>query len=286
MSYWLGFGKLFTFMLMKKGVLLILLSFSSGLFCQTNCSVVNRSFMGGEEFTYKVVYKWGFIWVEAGEAAFSAQLSSLNGKSVYHFLGTGVTYPKYDWIFKVRDKYESYADTMTLKPLRFAREVREGNTVTNDDYVFFQRRSKVYTSSRKYGERAKLDSLAITNCTNDVLTAIFYARCLDFSKYKANDTIAITFVLDGVVYPSYIRYVGKETIENDVLGRVRCIKFRPNLVKGSIFPGGEGMTVWVTDDENKMPVYVETPILVGTVKVLLTKYVGLRNKVNCVEVKK
>jgi Protein of unknown function (DUF3108) len=273
-------------MQMKKQIIFILLTLSTSLFSQTNCSITNHSFKSGEEFTYKVVYKWGFIWVEAGVANFSAQLSTLSNKPVYHFVGLGCTVPKYDWIFKVRDKYESYADTVTLKPIRFAREVKEGNTITNDDYVFFQRKNKVYTSSRKYGERAKLDSLTITSCTNDVLTAIFYARCLDFSKYKPNDTIPITFVLDGVVYPSYIRYMGKEVIENDTLGRVRCIKFRPNLIAGSIFTGGEGMTVWVTDDDDKMPVYVETPILVGTVKVFLTKYKGLRNKMNCIENRK
>src|SRR5204863_7960528 len=106
-----------------------------------------------------------------------------------------------------------------------------------------------------------LDSLAVTPCTNDVMTAIFYVRCLDFSKYKVKDTIPITFVLDGEVFPSYVRYLGKETIKSEVLGNVKCIKFSPKLIEGTIFKGGEGMVVWVTDDENKMPVYVETPIL-------------------------
>lgn len=271
---------------MKNRLSVILLFVAMAGFAQNTCVVTNRSFKTGEQFNYKVVYKWGFIWVEAGEATFSAQQTSLNGKSVYHFTGLGSTFPKYDWIFKVRDKYESYADTLTLKPIRFSREVKEGSNFQYDDYVFFQKKNKVYTSSRKYGNAAKLDSLTITSCTNDVMTAIFYARCLDFTKYKPNDTIPITFVLDGVVYPSYIRYMGKEIREDTLLGRVRCIKFRPNLVAGSIFKGGEGMTVWITDDENKMPVYVETPILVGTVKVYLTKYVGLRNKLNCIEQKK
>ncbi|MBA3972416.1 MAG: DUF3108 domain-containing protein, partial [Bacteroidetes bacterium] len=252
---------------------------------QKTCAIENNTFKAGEQFSYKIFYDWGAIWMEAGEASFSVFLNNMNGKSVYHFVGLGSTYSKYDWFYKVRDRYESYADTATLKPLRFIREAKEGGTYTYDDYVFNQKKSKVYTSSKRNKKASKLDSIKINECTNDVMTAIFYARCLDFSKYKAKDTIPITFVLDGEVFPSYIRYLGKETIKSDLLGNVRCIKFSPKLIEGTIFKGGEGMIVWVTDDENKMPVYVETPIVVGTVKVRLVKYVGLKNPLTSIVTK-
>ncbi len=267
---------------MKKTLLFILLCFQLMLFGQKNCSVENNSFKAGEQFNYKIFYNWGAIWMEAGEASFSVFLNKLNGKNVYHFVGLGATYPKYDWFYKVRDRYESYADTATLKPIRFIRDAKEGGSYTYDDYVFNQKKNKVYTSSKRNRKPSKLDSLSITSCTNDVMTAIFYARCLDFSKYKPKDTIPITFVLDGEIFPSYIRYLGKETIKSDLLGTVRCIKFSPNLIEGTIFKGGEGMIVWVTDDENKMPVYVETPIVVGTIKVWLYKYEGLKNPIKCI----
>jgi hypothetical protein len=79
--------------------------------------------------------------------------------------------------------------------------------------------------------------------------------------------------------------MGKEIIKSELLGQVRCIKFRPKLIEGTLFKGGEEMVVWVTDDENKMPVYVETPILIGTIKVNLLKYTGLRNKLDCIVTK-
>ena len=267
---------------MKKALLFLFVCFQLTLSAQKNCTVENNSFKAGEQFNYKIFYNWGAIWMEAGEASFSVFLNKLNGKSVYHFVGLGATYPKYDWFYKVRDKYESYADTSTLKPIRFIRDAKEGGSYTYDDYVFNQKKNKVYTSSKRNRKPSKLDSISITSCTNDVMTAIFYARCLDFSKYKPKDTIPITFVLDGEVFPSYIRYLGKETIKSELLGTVRCIKFSPKLIEGTIFKGGEGMVVWVTDDENKMPVYVETPIVVGTIKVRLYKYEGLKNPINCI----
>ncbi|MCE3280238.1 MAG: hypothetical protein K0S44_2429 [Bacteroidetes bacterium] len=255
-------------------------------FAQTTCTPINNTFKSNEIFSYKIYYSWGAIWVAAGEASFSAVKTELNNQHVYHFIGLGSTYPKYDWFYKVNDKYESYADTLTLKPLRFKREAREGGNYTFDDYVFNGRKKKVYTASKRDSKPIKYDSLSITSCTNDVLTAIYYTRCIDFSSYKIKDTIPVTFVLDGEVFPSYVRYLGTEVIHSETLGDVRCIKFRPKLIAGTLFKGGEGMTVWVTDDKNRMPVYVETPIVVGTIKVHLLKYSGLRNKLDCLVEKK
>jgi hypothetical protein len=267
---------------MKKVIVFIFTCFQVIAFAQKNCTVLNQTFKAGETFTYKINYNWGAIWVSAGEATFSAEFKQINSNTVYHFVGSGTTYPKYDFLYKVRDKYESYADTSSLKPLRFIREANEGGSYTFDDYVFSHSRHKVYTNSRRNKKPGTFDSIHITPCTNDVLTAVYYTRCLDFSKYKVNDTIPITFVLDGEVFPSYVRYLGKEIIKSELLGQVRCIKFRPKLIEGTLFKGGEEMVVWVTDDENRMPVYVETPILVGTIKVNLLKYSGLRNKLDCV----
>lgn len=247
---------------------------------QKSCTVTNQTFKAGEELNYVINYNWGAIWMTTAEVTFSANTTEINGKKAYHFKGVGGTYPKYDWFFKVRDTYEAFADTVTLTPFRFKREVNEGSNHSKDDYVFNHSKGKVYTSEQR-GSKSKFDSLNISACTNDVITSIFYARCLDFSAYQPNDTIPISFVLDGEVINSYIRYVGKEVIYSELLGNVRCIKFKPRLVEGTIFKGGEGMTVWVTDDKNKMPVYVETPIIVGTIKVTLNKYKGLRHPISC-----
>lgn len=259
---------------------IFLFSFNSVL-AQKTCEVQNISFKSGEKFNYQIQYNWGAIWMNAGEASFAVTTAEVNDKKVFHFVGTGNTYPKYDWFYKVNDRYESYADTLTLRPIRFKRDVSEGGNYTNDDYVFNSKKNKVYTFEKRNKKPIKIDSLAITNCTFDVITAIFYTRCVDFNKYKPNDTIPITFVLDGEVFNSYARYVGKEIIYNPSLGYVECIKFRPKLIAGSLFKGGEGMIVWVTNDKNRIPVYVETPILVGTIKVHLTSYKGLKYPIEC-----
>lgn len=267
---------------MKKCLYFLLLLLHFSVFAQKNCTVKNETFAAGEHLQYKVHYSWGAIWLLAAEGGLITALKEVNGKTVYHFTGYGGTYPKYDWIYKVRDKYESFADTSTLKPIRFIREANEGGNYTYDDYVFSSRKNKIYTNEKRNKKPGRLDSINITPCTIDILTAVSHVRCMDFSQYKSNDTIPITLVLDGKIYSTYIRYLGKEIIKTELLGKVRCIKFRPKLIEGSLFKAGEEMTVWVTDDKNRMPVYVETPILVGTIKVHLFKFSNLRNKTDCV----
>ena len=264
--------------MLKKSIFLFIVLFYSWQrsIAQTSVPIVMNAFKSGEVLNYKVTYNWGVIWLDAGSATFSIQQRAYKGKPSYYFTGVGSTFPNYDWIYKVRDKFESYADTSNLKPLRFTRDQREGSTFIYESALFNFIRKKAYDVVR-IGEKTKLDSVKITEPTIDVMTAINWARCIDFSKYKVNDTIPITLYLENKIYPVYIRYVGKEDHTVEGVGTFHCIKFRPKLIAGTIFKGGEGMTVWVTDDKNKIVVYVETPIVVGTIKVSITSYSGLRN---------
>jgi hypothetical protein len=81
--------------------------------------------------------------------------------------------------------------------------------------------------------------------------------------------------LDNEVYDMYVRYLGKEDVKTK-FGKFKAIKFRPLLVKGNIFEGGEKMTVWVSDDPNHIPLRIESPIIVGSVKMDMMGYGGLK----------
>lgn len=241
------------------------------------CVLPNRAFNGGEQLSYQVKYNWGLVWVDAGYAKFTVDLDKIGSLPVYHFIGEGQTYPKYDWFYKVRDKFESYADTLELKPFRYIRNSNEGGTkVYNDNYFNF-RRLIAYASSLDKKNRVIKDSVKITPCTKDVLTMIYHARNLNFSNYRVGDKIPVSLYLDCKEYPIYIRYAGKE--KKKVGDKVYdCIRFNPKLIEGTIFKSGDEMSVWVTDDENRLPVYIETPIVVGSIKVSLIEAKGLRHQ--------
>ncbi len=109
----------------------------------------------------------------------------------------------------------------------------------------------------------------------DVLSSIYYARNINFNKYNVGDKIPFTMFLDNEIYDLYIKYMGKETVKTRY-GKFRAIKFKPLLIKGTIFKGGESMTVWVSDDENHIPLRIESPISVGKVKVDMMMYKNIR----------
>jgi hypothetical protein len=221
------------------------------------CGVSNTAFRAGEVITYRVYYTLANVYVAAGEAVFSNTLEHLNGKEVYHVVGSGKSYGFYDKFFKVRDRYESFIDTGTLQPYKFIRDVNEGGHKTYENVTFLKTTNTAITSEGVY---------KVPSCIQDVLSAVSYARNLDFSRLKPDDKIPFDMFLDRQVYHLYIRYLGKETIRTKY-GKFRTIKFRPLLVKGTMFEGGEKMNVWVGDDPNHIAVRIESPITVGTVKV-------------------
>jgi hypothetical protein len=207
------------------------------------------------------------IWVPAAEAHFMVKTEKQNNKQLYHFIGDGNTLKAYEWFYKARDVYESYVDAETMLPQRFIRNVNEGGYKIHNDVTFNHYKHTATT----------IDTVIhIPDCVQDVLSAIFFARNIDFSKYVVGAKIPFKMFLDNQVYALYIRYLGKEKITTRY-GTFNTIKFSPLLINGTIFAGGEKMTVWVSDDANHVPVRVDSPIIVGSVKVDLVGYENLRH---------
>lgn len=136
---------------------------------------------------------------------------------------------------------------------------------------------KVYSSTVNSNKPFKKDTVALPECGFDVLSFVYFARNIDFSSVKENETIPVTVIIDNEFYDLYVRYLGKETIKTKNDETFKCIKFSALLVEGTIFKGGEDFFVWVTDDKNRVPVLVQAKILVGSVKAYLTKTEGLKN---------
>lgn len=228
------------------------------------CGLRNTTFNSGESLTFKVYYTAIGIYLPAGDAFFNVSSDKVNNKPVYHITAEGRTLGFYDNFFKVRDKYESFIDTATLQPYKFIRNVYEGGYTKQENVTFNQAANTAISSAA---------TIKVPNCIQDVVSSFYYARNIDFNKYKKDDKIPFSMYLDNEIYSLYLRYVGKETIKTRY-GKFNAIKFKPLLIKGSIFEGGEKMTVWVSDDPNHIPLRIESPISVGSIKVDM---MGTRN---------
>jgi len=230
------------------------------------CGIKNTAYKASEEVVMKVYYSTLGMYIPAGEASFKTLLDRVNGKTVYHFIGEGKTNSTFDNFFKVRDKYESYVDTVTLLPYKFIRNVYEGGYKKYDNVNFNQTTNTAVSVRGVY---------PVTECIQDVVSSVYYARNINFDKYKVDDKIPFDMFLDDEIFHLYIRYMGKEKIKTRY-GWFNAIKIKPLLVKGTIFEGGEKMNAWFSDDPNHLLLRVESPIAVGTIKVDMMSYKNLR----------
>lgn len=234
---------------------------------QEFCGISNSAFQADEQVTFNVYYAVAGIYVNAGTATFTATLDRMNNHVVYHVVGDGKTNSSYDWIYKVRDVYESYIDTATLQPLKFTRSISEGGYKKYENITFNKTANTAVTGEGVF---------KVPGCVQDVVSSMYYARNIDFDKYKPEDKIPFSMFLDNEVFNMYVRYLGKETVKTRY-GRFNAIKIKPLLLKGTIFEGGENMTVWISDDANHIPLRVESPIVVGSVKIDMMSYRNLRH---------
>jgi hypothetical protein len=228
-------------------------------------STENNAFTFGEELKYRVHYGW--INAASIKIKVADKPVVVNGRSTYNITANGRTYRSFDWAFKVRDHFETYLDSQSVAPLKYYKNVQEDN-YKDIDMVFYDHEKQWMTGKKK--------SMEMPAYLQDIVSGTFYARTIDFNKAEVGQTFPINIYLDQEIYDLKFKYVGKETIKTD-LGKVRCIKLRPQLVVDRVFKDEDDMTIWISDDENKIPIRVKADIYVGSVKVDITSYKGLRN---------
>lgn len=232
--------------------------------------IKNEAFQRGEKLTYRMHY--GFI--NAGEMVMQVtdENKLIGGRSTFHVIGTGVTNSSFDLFFKVRDRYETYIDEKAIIPWLFIRRVQEGGYKLSQNQIFNHYKNTVDSDGK---------ILEIPDNVQEMISAFYYARTLDFSNAKEGDVFEFPCFVDDEVWPMKIRYMGKETIKSDI-GKIKCIKFRPVVQKGRVFKKEEDMNAWISDDMNRIPVRAEAKILVGSIKMDLTAYSGLVNPLSLV----
>ncbi len=160
-------------------------------------------------------------------------------------------------------------DEEYLVPWLFIRNTHEGSYSVNDE-IRFNQYSGNY-SSRKANKKMKIG-------TYDILSAFFYCRTLDFSNLKVGERFPVNFVLDDSMYVSRIEFAGREEVKTD-LGTFRCLKFKPMVATGYVFSQPYPMDIWITDDQNRIPILAKSAVVVGSVKLELIEYKGLANPV-------
>jgi hypothetical protein len=262
---------------MKKALILIVVFCTAGttIFAQLR-KVNNEAFQRGEKLTFSVYYDAALTGrVNAGTATFEVKEENriISDRSTYHIIAYGRTKGAFNLFFKVVDRYETYIDEEAIVPWLFIRRVDEGGYTINQDITFNQNKKVAYFKDK---DKDRSSTIVTSENVQDIISAIYYARTLDFSGSASNVEFPVKFMLDDTVYSSKFIYLGKTTVKTS-LGKIRCLKFKPQVLTGSVFKDPYPMVVYISDDKNRVPVLAETEILVGKVKLELITYSGLRN---------
>ena len=225
----------------------------------------NKAFTVGEKLTFDV--KYGFV--TAGVATMAVpRLKRISGRQVYNITFDVNSVPSFDWIYKVRDHYETYVDMEGLFPWRFEQHIREGHFSRDFSAFFDQRNCIAKTTGGEY---------KIPRYVNDIVSAFYYARTLNFSKLKYGETIQLKNFYKDTVYTLDVKYLGTEKTTVPA-GTFNCIVVEPIIVKGGLFKSEGSIFVWLSDDELHVPVKVKTKVLIGSIDAVLTNYQGLAGK--------
>ena len=259
---------------MKKwiGILLILFSFITAK-AQSNGNYLKTPvFQVGETARFSLYFNWGFIWVHAGDIDFSIQTKKRNGEAVYSLKVVGYTIKSFEKMYQIKDTFETFVDTVHFLPVHYKEIKHEGSYYANNQYFFDRKQDSTLVRmnfARK--NRQWKDSIKIGNNVADLIATCYKVRNLNINKLMQNQTIPFPMLLDNKVYDLGLKYKGKEIIKLRNGGKYNAHKFTPKLVTGDLFKKEEDMTIYVSDDENHVPLLIEAKITVGYIKAVLSE---------------
>jgi hypothetical protein len=228
------------------------------------------AFQTGEWFKFRVHY--GLI--NAGYATLEVQDGVINNKKVYHVIGKGYSTGMSRFFFKVDDLYESYFDKITGNPYKYIRKIDEGGYTKNQEAFFNLASDRVLV---KDFDNKTEKTYVIPNNTQDIVSAFYYLRNYPtINKLKVGESVAIDMFFDEETTKFKLKFIGREDL-NTKFGVIPTMIFRPLVQSGRVFKEQEALTVWISDDDNKIPVRIQASLTVGSIKADLDGFKGLKN---------
>ena len=232
----------------------------------------NSAFKIGEWLKFRIHY--GFL--NASYATLQVKSHNLDGVPVYHVVGNGKTTGFASIFFKVDDTYESYFDKRDGRPYKFIRKIDEGG-YTKDIEVNFDHNKDIAVLNDK--KKDKKFNFTIQEGIQDLISAFYYLR----NNYKVEELVegeSIELNLlydDDGVFKFKLKYLGVEVLKTKY-GKVECLRFRPYVQSGRVFKEQESLSLWVSNDSNRIPVRIQADLSVGSIKADLDGYNGLKHQ--------
>lgn len=229
------------------------------------------AYEGGEWFKFEMSYS---NFLKAGEATLEVKEAKLRGKPVFHVVGRGWTTGAIKWFFKVKDRYESYIDRKTGVPYKFIRDIDEGGHTKDIEIDFDHEKKEALVNNKKHKTKT---TVAIEKNVQDMVSAFYYLRNnYETESIEIGDVVELNMFFDKENYNFKLKFLGRETIDTE-FGRVKTLKFRPYVMAGRVFKEQESLTLWVSADDNKIPLKIKADLAVGSLQANLEAFKGLKH---------
>jgi len=231
--------------------------------CMLITHVIAVPFMDGEKLTFDA--KYGII--KAAEATMEANTSTYQGKPVWRLSTNAKTHSFFDKVFKVRDKVESWWDKETHLPYKFSKNLQEGNYKQHRVHIY-DHDAKSTTYQRWDFKKNRFDNtvMDIPGDTQDILSAFYAVREMQLVVGKS---VYLNITADGRVMRTEV-VVHRREKENTIFGKVDCLVIEPKLRGDAVFKQSGRILIWLTDDEYKIPVRMESKITIGSFVAILS----------------
>lgn len=230
----------------------------------------HQAFQAGEWFRFRVHY----LGFNASYATLEVEETTLNQKPVFHVTGKGKSTGLLHLFFKVDDNYESYFDKKSGRPYRFIRQIDEGGHVRDLRTDFNYNNNTALVHNRKYDT---WKTYPVEAEVHDMLSSFYYLRNnLDLDNIKEGEVMQLSMFIDDENFDFRLRFLGREVI-NTKFGKMAALKFRPAVMAGRVFKEQESLTLWVSDDGNRMPLRIKADLAVGSLKADIDGFKGLKH---------
>ncbi len=256
---------------MKRFIVLLFAILPMALFAQL--------YHPGERLEYRVSYRAKYFPnTEIGEVEVITSTVQEGEENRYKVEGIARTLPTYRWFFNMEDKYTIHIDPTSLRTVRFRADLTEGSYTFESDYTYDWEQMQVHTrwSSRKRPHKEK--TIALTEKSMDAISLFFNMRSASAEDFKQGEIGTLEMLLEDTVRRINYRYLGRETKKIRNMGKFRALKFECQLgsSEGYSFTDGSIFTMWISDDENKIPLAIESPVRIGSVNAYIYQLKGLK----------
>ncbi|MGV8947441.1 MAG: DUF3108 domain-containing protein [Lutibacter sp.] len=235
----------------------------------------NFAFQGGEWLKFKMSYS---NFLNAGFSTMEVRETTNNQKEAFHILGKGKSTGIVSLFFNVKDDYQTFMYKESLLPYRFIRKIDEGGYTKDEEILFNHEKNEAVVKNHK---RNTVNKHPIGDDIQDLMSSLYFLRNQNLSNLKSGDQIDLKMFLDQEIINFKLRFLGKEVIKTK-FGKVKALKFKPMVQAGRVFKEQESLTIWISDDENKIPLLIKASLAVGSLRADLDEFKGLAHPFNII----